>query len=143
MDTHQLTGIAEPAGLARSMPKGGEMKFGVNTFIWAAGVDQDLLDLLPSIRQHGFDGVELPLIRPTEVPAASIRRALEANRLACTFCSVLPRDLNAIGEDAAVRQQTRTHLTDCVRVAAEAGANLIAGPLSAPVGYLPGRRANR
>ena len=44
------------------------MKFGVNTFIWAAGVDGDLLKLLPSIKQHGFDGVEFPLIRPAQLP---------------------------------------------------------------------------
>lgn len=116
------------------------MKFGVNTFIWAAGVDRDLLNLLPSIRQHGFDGVELPLIRPEELPVADVRRSLEETRLACTFCSVLPKDLSVISGDPAVRRKTQTHLENCVRVAADAGASMIAGPLYSPVGYLPGRR---
>ena len=116
------------------------MKFGVNTFIWSAGIDRELLNLLPSIREHGFDGVELPLIRPSSVPVAEIRRSLAANQLECTFCSVLPQELSVISDDADVRRNTRAHLEDCVRVAAEAGAKIIAGPLYSPVGFLPGRR---
>lgn len=116
------------------------MKFGVNTFIWAAGIDRDLLSLLPSIKEHGFDVVELPLIRPAEVPVIEVRRALEANELACTFCSVLPQDMSVISDDPAVRRNTLRHLADCVRVAADAGAETVAGPLYSPVGYLPGRR---
>ena len=116
------------------------MKFGVNTFIWAAGIDKELLHRFPAIRREGFDGVELPLIRPQQVPVVEIRRSLEENGLDCTFCSVLPQELSVISDDAAVRQKTRAHLADCVRVAAEAGAKLLAGPLYSPVGYLPGRR---
>ena len=116
------------------------MQFGVNTFIWSAGIDRDLLALLPSIRQHGFDGVELPLIRPAQLPVAEIRRGLEENELACTCCSVLPAELSAISDDAAVRRATRAHLADCVRAASQLGAKIIAGPLYSPVGYLPGRR---
>lgn len=116
------------------------MKFGVNTFIWAAGIDRQLLDRLPSIKEHGFDGVELPLIRPEHLPVADIRRGLEENRLACTFCSVLPQELSVIGGDAAARKKTRAHLGDCVRAAAETGAEIIAGPLYSPVGYLSHRR---
>lgn len=116
------------------------MKFGVNTLIWSAGIGGEVLNLLPSIRESGFDGVELPLIRPTEIPVRKIRAGLGRIELECTFCSVLPRELSAISEDPAIREKTRSHLSDCVRVAAEAGAKLIAGPLYSPVGYLPGRR---
>jgi D-psicose/D-tagatose/L-ribulose 3-epimerase len=116
------------------------MKFGVNTFIWSAGIDRDLLNRFPSIKEQGFDGVELPLIRPEEVPLVDIRRSLAQNELACTFCSVLPQGLSVVSPSADVRQKTRTHLADCVRVAAEAGAEIIAGPLYSPVGDIPGRR---
>ncbi len=116
------------------------MKFGVNTFIWAANIDADLLARFAAIQREGFDGVELPLIHPENVPVGEIRRSLADQRLDCTFCSVLPQGFSAISEDAAVRQKTRAHLAECVRVAAEAGARTIAGPLYSPVGYLPGRR---
>ena len=116
------------------------MKFGVNTFIWSAGIDADLLKKMPAIRDAGFDGVELPLIRPSETPVREIRASLRDNGLDCTFCSVLPRELSVISDDASVRKQTQAHLAECVRTAADAGARQIAGPLYSPVGYLPGRR---
>jgi D-psicose/D-tagatose/L-ribulose 3-epimerase len=116
------------------------VKFGVNTFIWASGIDADLLGRLPAIRRHGFDGVELPLIHPAEVPVAAIRRSLEESQLSCTFCSVVPGGRSVISDDPSVRKSTRDHLLHCIRVAAEAGSRQIAGPLYSPVGYLPGRR---
>jgi len=118
------------------------MKFGVNTFIWTAAFDHSHFALLPGIKQAGFDGVELPLINPDQVDATGIRRALAENGLECTFCSVIPGGLSAISDDAGVRRKTREHLETCIKVAAEAGGKLIAGPIYSPVGYLPGRRRN-
>src|SRR5208283_2536113 len=71
---------------------------------------------------------------------STIREAAEANQLECNFCSVFPRPFSVISDLPEVRQQTRTHLSDCVKAAAEAGSKLIAGPLYSPVGLLPGRR---
>ena len=72
------------------------MKFGVNTFIWSAGFDHSNLPLLPRIKSWGFDGVEVPLFRPTEFAAADIRKGVEANALECTICSVLVKGLSLI-----------------------------------------------
>jgi D-psicose/D-tagatose/L-ribulose 3-epimerase len=116
------------------------MKFGVNTFIWAVSFDRSLLPLLPSIKKHGFDGIEVSLFRPANFAVADIRRGLEENDLECTICGVLTPDLSMISEDAAVRHKTLSHMKDCVKAAADVGAGLIAGPLYAPVGYLTGRR---
>jgi D-psicose/D-tagatose/L-ribulose 3-epimerase len=116
------------------------MKFGVNTFIWSAAFDKSSLPLLPRIKESGFDGVEVPLFRPSEFAAADIRAGLEANGLECTICSVLVDGLSLISDDAAVRSKTRAHLADAIRLASDVGARIIAGPLYSPVGYLPGRR---
>ncbi len=116
------------------------MKFGVNTFIWSATYDQRVEGLLPQIKENGFDGVEVPLFRPAEFPAADIRKATTANGLECTICSVLVPGLSLISDDNAVRTKTRQHLKEAIAASAEAGAKIIAGPLYSPVGYLPGRR---
>jgi D-psicose/D-tagatose/L-ribulose 3-epimerase len=116
------------------------MKFGVNTFIWTANFTRENLPLLPEIRRHGFDGVEVPLFRPVDFALQDIRKGLQENGLECTICSVIPGGLNMISDDAAVRQKTRRHMEDCIRTAAEVGAKIMAGPLYSPVGYLPGRR---
>lgn len=116
------------------------MKFGVNTFIWAAEFKQAQLPLLPVIKEQGFDGVEVPLFNSADFMARDIRKGLEANGLECTICSVLVSGLSLISDDEAVRKKTRSHMRDAVQSAAEVGAKIIAGPLYCPVGYLPGRR---
>ena len=116
------------------------MQFGINTFLWTASFGSKNFSLLADIKAHGFDGIEATLIRPEEFEATAIRRALETHGMKCTLCSVLPRDLSVIADDAVTRTRTLTHLKECIKLTAEAGANVLAGPLYAPVGFLPGRR---
>ncbi len=116
------------------------MKYGINTFLWTANFGSKHFDLLPQIKEHGFDGVEVSLIRPADFEAAEIRGALAKYELSATVCAVLPPELSLITEDPGTRARTVEHLAECIRLTAEAGASLIAGPLYAPVGYLPGRR---
>jgi D-psicose/D-tagatose/L-ribulose 3-epimerase len=117
-----------------------KMKFGVNTFIWSGTFDQSNFGLLPVIKEAGFDGVEIPLFRAKDFQAASIRKAVEAHGLECNACTVLVDGFNLISDSPDMRRRTREHLEDLVKVAAEAGVGIIAGPLFSPVGYLPGRR---
>ncbi len=116
------------------------MKLGVNTFIWSASCDRTVLELFPLIRKNGFDGVEVPLFRAQDFPAAELRKTAEANGLECNACSVLVDGLSLISEDAGIRQKALSHVKDLVKAAAEANVGTIAGPLYSPVGFLPGRR---
>jgi D-psicose/D-tagatose/L-ribulose 3-epimerase len=116
------------------------MKLGVNTFIWTSEFTPDHLDLLPRIKAAGFDGVELPVAQPAAFRTTDVRRALEANGLECTVCSVILQEFNLVGADADLRRRTQQHVRDVVKVAADLGATLVDGPLYSPVGYLPGRR---
>jgi D-psicose/D-tagatose/L-ribulose 3-epimerase len=119
------------------------MKFGINTFLWTSNFGADHFHLLPSIKEHGFHGVEVSLIRPQAFDASGIRRALNENALECTVCGVLPPELNLVADDASLRARTFEHLATCIKLTAEAGARYIAGPLYTPVGWLPGRRRTR
>lgn len=116
------------------------MKFGANSFIWSDHFDRGQIALLDKLKEAGFDGIEIPLIEPERTRDLEVRRAIERSGLKCTLCSVLPPGLNTISDDAEVRRKTRRHLEECIKTAAEMGATILAGPLYAPVGYLPGRR---
>jgi D-psicose/D-tagatose/L-ribulose 3-epimerase len=116
------------------------MKLGVNMFIWTAEFTPAHLHLLPRIKEHGFDGIEIPLFDPANFPAADIRDGLSAYGLDCTVCSIIPNGRSLISDDPEVRRRTRRHLHDAIEATAEVGARLIDGPLYSPVGYLPGRR---
>jgi D-psicose/D-tagatose/L-ribulose 3-epimerase len=116
------------------------VKYGVHSFIWTADFGLADLDLLPRLKEAGFDGVELPLFQPASYPAAEIRRAFERNGLECTFSVVMIEGLNTISDDAGVRARTRQYLSDCAKTIADSGGKLMVGPLYSPVGYIPGRR---
>jgi D-psicose/D-tagatose/L-ribulose 3-epimerase len=116
------------------------IKFGVTTYIWSAQFTSAELPVLPRIKEHGFDGVEIPVFRPTAVRAGEIRRGIEAAGLDCVVSSALVPGLSLVSDDPGVRRKTRQHLVDVVETAAELGASIVAGPLYTPVGELPGRR---
>lgn len=116
------------------------MKFAVNALIWTTDFSRSSFDLLPKIREHGFDGFEVPVFEPAKVDARAIRKELTANELAPRVCVILPSGLSPISDDKWIRGRTCQHLADCVKLTADLGCDLMAGPVYAPVGYLPGRR---
>jgi D-psicose/D-tagatose/L-ribulose 3-epimerase len=118
------------------------MKIGVSAFAWTADFRESHLEVLPSLRERGLTAFEVPMFDPATLPAAKIRRAIEANDLACTVCAILPAGINPISNDPVTRKKSLEHLTVCVETSREMGAGLIGGPVYAPIGYLPGRRRN-
>ena len=116
------------------------MRYGVTTYLWAGDFTPAHLDILPRIKEAGFDGVELPIFRPSQFQAAAVRRGLEANGLQCVVACALVDGLSLATDDAEMRRRTVNHIGDVVKQAADTGARLVAGPLYSPVGYKPGRR---
>jgi D-psicose/D-tagatose/L-ribulose 3-epimerase len=104
------------------------MKFAVNALIWTTEFDRRSFSLLPRLRAQGFDGFEVPVFEPAKFQAGSIRRALAENDLECTVCAILPNGMNPTSEDAEIRRQTRQHLADTIKLAADLGSNLMAAP---------------
>jgi hypothetical protein len=53
------------------------MKFGVNTFTWSATFDSSNFGLLALIKEPGFDGVAVALLRPEAfaAPRALVSRS--------------------------------------------------------------------
>jgi D-psicose/D-tagatose/L-ribulose 3-epimerase len=116
------------------------MKFGVNTFLWSEEFGLDSLELLPRIREAGFDGVQVPLFRPATFPAAAVRKGFGDNSLECTICSIFVDGQSLISDDSTARKVAQQQIRDVIRVGAEAGSKSVVGPLYCPIGYLPGRR---
>jgi D-psicose/D-tagatose/L-ribulose 3-epimerase len=118
------------------------MKYGVHTFLWTRTFDESNLDLLPQIKDHGFDGIEIARYHFDNFSTAQIGAAIRGQELDCTLCCGLTGQYSLISEDASIRQKTLEFLQDAVRVAAELGAQRLVGPLVAPIGALRGRRRN-
>jgi hypothetical protein len=85
------------------------MKFGANTFIWTEAFGPEHFPILPRLKEAGFDGIEVAMLAPADVPAAAIRRELAKYGFKCTCCSAFGPGLNLASEDAAVRAKAMTH----------------------------------
>jgi D-psicose/D-tagatose/L-ribulose 3-epimerase len=116
------------------------MKIGVSAFAWTTKLNQTHLDLLPSLREHGIEGFEIPMFDPAEFDTKALRRTFEASDLECTVCAILPTGTNPISPNATDRKKAQMHIAQCIETAAAIGAHTMGGPLYAPIGYLPGRR---
>jgi len=116
------------------------MKFAVTTYIWGAEFTPDQFSILPEVKAAGFDGIELPIFRPAAFSAAPIRKAAADHGLECLASCVFVDGLSLISDDESLRRKAITHLGDVIKATADLGATTVAGPMYAPVGYLPGRR---
>ena len=116
------------------------MRFGVNTLIWSGHFDREQLRLLPSLKEAGFDGIEIARFNWDGFPAAEVKSALDEHGLKCTICSALTGTTSLASEDAGSRADARKLIEDTLRAGAAIGAETVAGPFVAPVGHLPGRR---
>lgn len=113
------------------------MQIGVSAFAWTANFNSAHLHILEQAKDLGFVAVEVPMFEPRKISVREIRAAFEHADLACTVCAILPPEINPISPDAEVRNRAKEHLRQCIECAAEMGANLIGGPLYAPIGYIP------
>lgn len=116
------------------------MKLGISAFAWTSRFTASHLRLIPAVKQMGFDGFEIAMFDPSDLPLSELRRGFAANDLECTVCAILPPGMNPISPDPDTRKNAAVHLLRCIEAAAEMGATLIGGPLYAPIGYLPAHR---
>ncbi len=118
------------------------MKFGVNTLIWTAGFGSEQLPLLPAIKSHGFDLVEIARFEWDTFPAAEVRRELDNCGLGASVCTAFTSPVNFCNADAAVRGQALDHVKRSIEGTASLGGSILCGPLHSGVGVLAGRRRN-
>jgi D-psicose/D-tagatose/L-ribulose 3-epimerase len=116
------------------------MKLGISGFTWTSKFQERHLRLAAEVKEMGFDGFEVAMFEPSDLPIAQIREAFEAVDVELTVCAILPPGINPISSDVTVRQRSVQHLIRCVEATSELGARLIGGPLYAPIGYLPDHR---
>jgi len=117
------------------------MKIGINTFIWAAQFEKEHLPLLATIKEKGFDCVELTRFNWDGFPADEIRTELQRLNLPVTFCTAFGnKDVSLVAPTSAGREEGRTTLKRAIESVAKIGCRMLVGPFHSPVGYLPGRR---
>lgn len=115
------------------------MKYGVHTFLWTQTFGAANLELLPQLKEHGFDGIEIARYQFNDFPAAKIGVEAARNGLECTLCCGLTGELSLISDDSAVRRKAFSFIQQAIQIAAELGVKTMVGPLVAPIGHFCNR----
>ncbi len=127
-----------------TVPNGDlSVKIGLNLFLWSGQATEALFPVLEKAKKWGFDGVELPLFHTDEGVYTKLRRKLDSLGLHCTGCTVCSPDKSPISDSASVRKAGVDHLKTMLKMCNILGAEVMCGPLCAPLGVFKGRGRTR
>ena len=78
------------------------MKYGMNLLLWTGELNEESIPVLESLKEMGFDGVEVPIFN-TDLDYAAWGQRLDDLGLERTAVTVRNEEDNPISSDAAVR----------------------------------------
>ncbi|MEM7307238.1 MAG: sugar phosphate isomerase/epimerase [Planctomycetota bacterium] len=114
------------------------MRTGINLLLWTTFVEEQHYRLLSSLREMGYDGVELPLGRGDASHYAALAAELDRVGLARTAVVALTPDANPASPDPAVRAAAGAKLAEAIELTATLGADTLCGPFHSAFKHFTG-----
>lgn len=114
------------------------MKIGINLLLWTTFVEEEHYPLLATLRETGYDGVELPLARGHVSHYRSVGQELDRLGLARTAVTSLDVDTNPASPDPAVRRAAVERLYAVIDMATALGSETIGGPFHSAYKHFTG-----
>lgn len=115
------------------------MQVGINLLCLSGFIEEQHLPHIRRLKELGYDGVEIPVLRGSVAHYQWLGRELDAIGLRRTSTSVVPSiDASPISSDAAVRKAGREHLDWALDCAIALGSESVGGPFHAPIGHFTG-----
>lgn len=110
------------------------MKFGIHAGLWQAQWTDEIIPILRTVADLGFDGVEVSLLGMTDEKAAALGKAVRDHGLEVTCSDGLAPDKDITSDDADVRAAGVAYLTWAIETTTKIGARGLAGVVFAPWG---------
>ena len=114
------------------------MKLGINLYLWADRMSDDLVPVLESLREIGYDGVEVPIFDLDQKEWAKWGRRLDDLGLDRTANTVLAAEHNPVSPDPAVRRAALDHIKAVLDCCAAVGSSVLCGPHQVALGFFTG-----
>ena len=118
------------------------MKYGMNLLLWTGEMSDEMMPVLESLKNMGFDGVEVPVFN-LDLDYADWGRRLDELGLQRTAVTIRGEADNPISPDAAVRAagvEATNRALDCC---AALGATHLVGPYHSALGFFSGQGATQ
>ena len=114
------------------------MKYGMNLLLWTGELNEGLLPVLESLKNMGYDGVELPLFN-YDLDYSAWAGWLDDLGLERTAVTVRTEEDNPISPDAAVRGKGVDNNKRALDCCAAVGATHLVGPYHSALGLFSGQ----
>ncbi|MBN1817910.1 MAG: sugar phosphate isomerase/epimerase [Sedimentisphaerales bacterium] len=115
------------------------MKIGLNMLLWTPHVTAEYFPYFSTIRQTGYDGVEIPIFGGEVSHYKEVGKAIKDQGMDCTVVSVIPdEEHNPISPEAKHRQGAVDYLKHVIDCCAAMDAEVLCGPLYQPLGVFTG-----
>ncbi len=115
------------------------MKFGMNLLLWTGAMNDDMIPVVASLKEMGYDGVEVPVFEDNIDLYTQWGSRLQEMGLECTAVTVRGEEDNPISSDPAVRALGVENNKRALDNAAAAGAIRLVGPYHSALGVFSGQ----
>lgn len=115
------------------------MKFGMNLLLWTGAMNDDMIPVVASLKEIGYDGVEIPVFEDNLELYTQWGARLQEMGLECTAVTVRGEEDNPISSDPAVRALGVENNKRALDNAAAAGAVRLVGPYHSALGVFSGQ----
>ena len=114
------------------------MKLGINLYLWTDRMHEGLLPVLESLKQIGYDGVEVPIFDLDAAEWARWARRLDDLGLERTANTVIAPEHNPLSPDREVQEAAYRHMQAVVDCCAAVGSSVLCGPYQVAFGVFTG-----
>jgi D-psicose/D-tagatose/L-ribulose 3-epimerase len=115
------------------------MKIGFNLLLWTGHVTDEHIPLLKSLKDVGYDGVEIPLFGGDVAHYEYLGRVLKDHGLGCTAVTVIPnQECNPCSPDPQHRINAGNYLKWAIDCCRAMNAETLLGPYHQPLGIFSG-----
>ena len=115
------------------------MKFGMNLLLWTGAMNDDMIPVVASLKEMGYDGVEVPVFEDNIDLYTQWGARLQEMGLECTAVTVRGEEDNPISSDPAVRALGVENNKRALDNAAAAGAVRLVGAYHSALGVFSGQ----
>jgi D-psicose/D-tagatose/L-ribulose 3-epimerase len=114
------------------------MKLGINLYLWTDRMHEGLLPVLESLKQIGYDGVEVPIFDLDAAEWARWAGRLDDLGLERTANTVIAPEHNPLSPDRGVQEAAYRHMQAVVDCCAAVGSSVLCGPHQVALGVFTG-----
>ena len=110
------------------------MHFGVSTFLWKSPFTTNSFDLVPKIKEMGFDIIEIAVEKAELIDWVRLKDLVNEVGLKVTISGAFGADRDISSMDPMIRKNGLKYITDCIKIAHDMDSPVFGGPVYSAVG---------